>query len=276
MAILRTQSMALRSYWKTIRAVLSCNTSFWVSVLFRPDGMILTRFFKILAMVFQFSFSFYAIIGWVATYWLLIKLRWRLSTSLSLLLLLLLLLLLWLLGEFADHHVTLSKDGIALGDHLILLEFYNLLLVRLREVVLSRWVWANRDSILLHWLHAVSPWVASHRVTCHRGLTAANNSLLTLHILERSSCTYLTRSILLTAARSHGLLPWLVLIDLIEWWHRSLTLCVIVILAQKTIQILRSRAWPRVLVAYSLHFTILVGEFSPRSWLLSAASSSWL
>ena len=142
-------------------------------------------------------------------------------------------------------------------------------------IILTRWVRPYWDSILLHGLHAIISSASCSRVNLRRPLTSTNLSLLS-SILEGSSCSDLTWSVLLLSTCPYCLLARLSLIYLIEWTHWSLTLGVVIILTEKSIQILRSCTWSSALWRNSLDLTLFIREFSSTTWLLTAASTSWL
>ena len=189
--------------------------------------------------------------------------------------LILLLMLLSLLSKLANYHVALSKNCISLRQNLILLKLYHLLLMWGWEIILTRWVRSYWDSILLHGLHTIISSASCSRINLRWALTSSNLSLLSC-ILERSSCSDLTWSVLLLSTCSYSLLARLALRNLIEWTHRPLTLSVVSILTEKSIQILRCCTWSSALWLNSLDFTLFIWEFSSTTWLLAAASTSWL
>ena len=163
------------------------------------------------------------------------------------------------MSKLANDHIVLAKYGVTLCHHLGLLKFDNLLIVRRWEVVLTWRVRSHRDSILrLHLrLHAILPGITLLITCLDWSLTASHLSLLALDTIERCTSSDLALSILLAATSSDDLLAILILINLGEWTHRSLTLS-IVVLTQKSIQVLRCRARSSILATHSLHLALVI------------------
>ena len=177
----------------------------------------------------QRSVSLDAVVWRITPHWFLIELRSSIRWSFLLILRSHLLLCLVLLGEFANDHVFLVKDSIALSDDLGFLKFDYFLLV----VILAWRVGSNWDSILRHGLHTVTSVVWLTVLT--RSLTAAYLSLLSLDTVVGSTCSYLSSSVLLASTCPNHLRTILILIDFSKWTHWSLALRVIAVLIQKTI-----------------------------------------
>ena len=199
--------------------------------------------------------SLYAIVGRVSPSWFLIELR-CLSTSLSLLVL----AGCWLLAEFANHHVVLSKDCVAWWNYLSFLELDHFLLVALWIIILPGRVRSHWNPVLWNWLHTIIPDVGWSGCVCRLLITLGDTSLLSLDSIGQSSGTgpYLAWSVLLTATCSYGRLPWLVLVHFCEWTHWSLALWVCRVVRQQAIEVLWSCTWSWVLLTHTLDFTFLI------------------